>query len=163
MDDQESASSLSQDEIAASSTFELAIRLREFEIGQLAQRNNFFMIFQGVLLAGVVQSTGSIPIVSFMACVAGLFTSILQTGMAAGAKYWQERWEYGAERAERILLQQLQSNETRQLLVRALAPLSKSSKRRMYARFLKNDQRVKRFRKWRRYSLINLIIVAKPS
>jgi len=45
--------------------------MREFEITQLAQRNNFFMIFQGVMLAGVIQSSHAIPVVSFLVCVAG--------------------------------------------------------------------------------------------
>jgi len=75
------------------SDFELALQMREFEITQLAQRNNFFMIFQGVLLAGIIQSTHSIPVVSFLGCVAGFFISLFQVGMASGAKYWQEYWE----------------------------------------------------------------------
>ncbi|MHC1910589.1 RipA family octameric membrane protein [Klebsiella pneumoniae] len=33
--------------------YELTIRIRDFEITQLSQRNNFFMIFQGVLFAGL--------------------------------------------------------------------------------------------------------------
>lgn len=75
------------------SDFDIALRMREFEITQLAQRNNFFMIFQGVMLAGVLQSAHTIPVVSFLGCVAGFFISIFQVGMAAGAKYWQEYWE----------------------------------------------------------------------
>lgn len=75
------------------SEFEVALQMREFEITQLAQRNNFFMIFQGVLLAGVIQSAHSIPVVSFLGCAAGFLISLLQVGMASGAKYWQEYWE----------------------------------------------------------------------
>lgn len=75
------------------SEFEVALQMREFEITQLAQRNNFFMIFQGVLLAGVIQSAHSIPVISFLGCVAGFVISLLQVGMASGAKYWQEYWE----------------------------------------------------------------------
>jgi hypothetical protein len=75
------------------SDFEVALQMREFEITQLAQRNNFFMIFQGVLLAGVIQSAHSIPVVSFLGCIAGFFISLFQVGMASGAKYWQEYWE----------------------------------------------------------------------
>ncbi|UIM98636.1 hypothetical protein [Yersinia ruckeri] len=33
--------------------YELTIRVRDFEITQLSQRNNFFMLFQGVLFAGL--------------------------------------------------------------------------------------------------------------
>lgn len=73
--------------------FEIALRMRDFEISQLTQRNNFFMIFQGVLFAGLVQSTHAKPIVSFMVCVAGLIVALFQVGMASGAKFWQEYWE----------------------------------------------------------------------
>lgn len=73
--------------------FEIALRMRDFEIAQLTQRNNFFMIFQGVLFAGVVQSSHAVPIVSFMVCVVGLAASVFQVGMASGAKFWQEYWE----------------------------------------------------------------------
>ncbi|WP_431065252.1 hypothetical protein [Methylotuvimicrobium sp.] len=73
------------------SDFEVALQMREFEITQLAQRNNFFMIFQGVLLAGVIQSAHSIAVVSFLGCVAGFSISLFQVGMASGAKYWQAK------------------------------------------------------------------------
>lgn len=75
------------------SDFEIALQMRQFEITQLVQRNNFFMIFQGVLLAGVIQSAHTIPVVSFLGCVAGFFISLFQVGMASGAKFWQEYWE----------------------------------------------------------------------
>ena len=73
--------------------FDIALRMRDFEIAQLSQRNNFFMIFQGVLLAGLVQSAHTKPVVSFMVCVAGFVVAIFQIGMASGAKFWQEYWE----------------------------------------------------------------------
>ena len=44
---------------SATSKFDLDIRLREFEINQLTQRNNFFMILQGVMIAGIAQSSCS--------------------------------------------------------------------------------------------------------
>ena len=84
--------------------YELCVELRNFEISQLVQRNNFFMIFQGVLLAGVCQSAGQIPIVSFMICLAGLAVSILQAGMAAGAKYWQVHWEINTQKSEQVMM-----------------------------------------------------------
>jgi hypothetical protein len=83
--------------------YELCIDLRNFEISQLVQRNNFFMIFQGVLLAGVCQSAGQIPIVSFMVCLAGIVVSLLQAGMACGAKYWQVHWEVNTVNAEKSM------------------------------------------------------------
>jgi len=78
---------------ASLNNFEIALRMRDFEIGQLTQRNNFFMIFQGVLFAGIVQSGHAKPIVSFMVCFAGLVVALYQVGMASGAKFWQEYWE----------------------------------------------------------------------
>ncbi len=73
--------------------FEIAMRMRDFEITQLTQRNNFFMIFQGVLFAGLVQSSHQIHVVSFMVCVVGFLVSMFQVGSASGAKFWQEYWE----------------------------------------------------------------------
>lgn len=88
--------------------FELALRQREFEIAQLTQRNNFFMIFQGVLIAGVIQSGGTAaPIISFAVCLIGFVVSLLQVGMAAGSKYWQVRWERAAKTTEIWLLEAL--------------------------------------------------------
>ncbi|WP_370683042.1 hypothetical protein AB9V60_13610 [Pseudomonas syringae pv. atrofaciens] len=87
--------------------YELCIELRNFEISQLVQRNNFFMIFQGVLLAGVCQSAGQIPVVSFMVCFAGLAVSLLQAGMACGAKYWQVHWEVNTSTAESAMTRML--------------------------------------------------------
>lgn len=84
--------------------FENALRMRDFEIAQLTQRNNFFMIFQGVLLAGFIQSSHTKPVVSFLVCVAGLAVAVFQIGMASGSKFWQEYWEQKLsefERAER--------------------------------------------------------------
>ncbi|MFK3907930.1 hypothetical protein ACI2KD_07655 [Pseudomonas monteilii] len=86
--------------IAAKRLYEQCIEIRNFEIGQLANRNNFLMIFQGVLFAGLVQSAGTFPIVSFMACVTGVIVSWYQTQIAAGAKYWQEHWEHELKEAE---------------------------------------------------------------
>jgi hypothetical protein len=88
--------------------FTFATHQREFEINQLTQRNNFFMIFQGVLIAGLVQSQGTATaILSFAVCVLGLVISLFQVGMAAGSKYWQIRWERGAKTTEIWLLDSL--------------------------------------------------------
>lgn len=88
------------------SLYKLSIETRNFEIQQLVQRNNFFMVFQGMLLAGLMQASGGspIPIVSFLVCGCGFSVSVLQIGMAAGAKFWQERWETEAEEKVRKLL-----------------------------------------------------------
>ncbi len=84
---------------------ELDLRLREFEISQLTQRNNFFMIFQGVLIAGLVQSQGTAaPLINFSMSLLGVATSLFQIGMAGGAKYWQSRWEASTRSSEIALV-----------------------------------------------------------
>ncbi len=80
--------------------FEVALRMRNFEIEQLAQRNNFLMVFQGVLFAGLVQSDHTKPVVSFMVCVAGFVVSFFQVRMASGAKFWQTYWEIKLQECE---------------------------------------------------------------
>ncbi len=99
--DPESAVGHAADDLQAwKRIYELCIELRNFEITQLVQRNNFFMVFQGVLLAGICQSAGKIPVVSFVICLVGFVVSLLQAGMAAGAKYWQSHWEINTRAAE---------------------------------------------------------------
>lgn len=95
---------------AVKSVYLKSIELRNFEINQLAQRNNFFMIFQGVLLASLFQSSVSIPIVSFVVCIVGMFVSVFQIFTAAGAKYWQVRWEAAVEKSEAHLIELLSTN-----------------------------------------------------
>jgi len=87
---------------------ELDLRLREFEISQLTQRNNFFMIFQGVLIAGLVQSQGTAaPLITFSMSLLGVATSVFQIGMAGGAKYWQSRWEASTRSSEIAIVLEL--------------------------------------------------------
>lgn len=87
---------------------ELDLHLREFEIAQLTQRNNFFMIFQGVLIAGLVQSQGTAaPLITFSMSMLGVVTAGLQIGMAGGAKYWQSRWEASTRSSEIALVIEL--------------------------------------------------------
>ncbi|MEW9897936.1 hypothetical protein ABWL39_04815 [Chitinivorax sp. PXF-14] len=110
-------SSDTEDLIAIKALFELTLELRNFEISQLVQRNNFFMIFQGVLLAGVVQSSHTKPVVSFLVCLAGLIVSIYQTRMAAGAKFWQDYWQEALVHIEKIMLGGLFSSKKRRIFV----------------------------------------------
>lgn len=87
---------------------EVDLRLREFEINQLTQRNNFFMIFQGVMIAGLVQSQGTAaPLITFSMALLGVATSTLQIGMAGGAKYWQSRWEASTRSSEIAIVLEL--------------------------------------------------------
>ncbi|EHU1703079.1 TPA: hypothetical protein ACNFOO_002636 [Acinetobacter baumannii] len=83
--------------------YKLAIETRNFEIQQLINRNNFFMLFQGVLLAAVFSNQASKPFVEFVICFAGIIISWHQVGVAAGAKYWQEWWELKASEIEKKL------------------------------------------------------------
>lgn len=80
---------------AAQFLYDLSLKNRNFEISQLSARNNFFIIFQGVIIASLLQldQYKSAPIVSFLVCACGFVISILQAGMASGAKFWQEAWE----------------------------------------------------------------------
>ncbi|MDT3335682.1 hypothetical protein Q4Q49_10265 [Shewanella sp. SP1S1-7] len=89
---------------ALKALFKIALDKRDFEITQLVQRNNFFMIFQGVLFAGVMQSNHTKPAVTLLVCLAGLLISLFQTGMASGAKFWQEYWEEALKNIEKELL-----------------------------------------------------------
>lgn len=100
--------------------YALSIELRNFEINQLVQRNNFFMIFQGVLFAGVCQSAGMIPVVSFVICAMGLSVACLQAGMASGAKYWQEHWELNSRMSENAMVKLLQRHRIYRKLIDSL-------------------------------------------
>jgi len=87
---------------------EVDLHLREFEINQLTQRNNFFMIFQGVMIAGLVQSQGTAaPLITFSMALLGVATSTFQIGMAGGAKYWQSRWEASTRSSEIAIVLEL--------------------------------------------------------
>jgi len=85
--------------------FKFCVATRDFEITQLVSRNNFFMIFQGVLFAGLAQSGNDMPpLVAFVICAVGVVSSLFQAGMASGAKWWQERWEMAVNIAEKQLI-----------------------------------------------------------
>jgi hypothetical protein len=57
------------------SIYEIAIKTRNFEIQQLVQRNNFFMIFQGVLIACIIYSNNTVPFIHTAICFIGIFLS----------------------------------------------------------------------------------------
>lgn len=101
----------SSDIEALKSLFKIALEKRDFEITQLVQRNNFFMIFQGVLFAGIMQSSHQKPLVTFLVCLAGLLVSIFQVGMASGAKFWQEYWEEALKKIEDRLLMHIHKKD----------------------------------------------------
>ncbi|OEF57943.1 hypothetical protein [Enterovibrio norvegicus] len=93
------------------SLYEISIETRNFEINQLIQRNNFFMLFQGVLLAAVMQTEASKPFVEIIICLVGIMISIYQLQMSSGAKYWQEWWESRVNHFEQQLCDNLQKIE----------------------------------------------------
>ena len=96
--------------ISLKAVYEVSIKARDFEISQLIQRNNFFMLFQGVLLASVMQAQNSRPFVELVVCITGVLVSIYQIQMASGAKFWQEWWESRVEHFEELLCEDLKTD-----------------------------------------------------
>ena len=81
-------------------SYKLSIETRNFEINNFINRNNFFMLFQGVLLAAVMSNQASKPFVEFYICLLGIILSWYQIHTGAGAKYWQTYWEKKADLTE---------------------------------------------------------------
>ena len=81
----------------------IAVKTRNFEITQLVQRNNFFMIFQGVLIACIIYSNNTVPFIHTAVCFVGVFISFFQMQIAAGAKFWQDYWESEVDICEKNL------------------------------------------------------------
>lgn len=96
---------------AIKSLYKISIQTRNFEINQLIQRNNFFMLFQGVLLASILQAENSRPFIESVICATGFFISYYQMQMASGAKFWQEWWESRVERFEKLLCKKIDGQE----------------------------------------------------
>ena len=83
--------------------YEVAIETRNFEITQLVHRNNFFMIFQGVLIACIINSNNTVPLIHTLICFVGIGISFYQMQAASGAKFWQEYWEIEVNKSEKKL------------------------------------------------------------
>lgn len=94
---------LSEQERRLKRIYEVAIETRNFEIIQLAQRNNFFMIFQGVLVACIINSNNTVPLIHTLICLVGIGISFYQMQAASGAKFWQEYWEIEVNKSEKKL------------------------------------------------------------
>ncbi|WP_089603837.1 RipA family octameric membrane protein [Acinetobacter piscicola] len=94
---------LSDDLARLKSIYEIAIETRNCEIQQLVHRNNFFMIFQGVLVASIIYSNNTVALIHFFICLFGIVISFYQMQIAAGAKFWQEYWENQVNEAENNL------------------------------------------------------------
>jgi len=125
---------------ALKSLFKIALSTRDFEITQLVQRNNFFMIFQGVLFAGVMQSSHTKPLISLLVCLVGFMVSLYQVGMASGAKFWQEYWEEALKEVERKLLIMLCGKQGQRGLLLELFHDDKETYRRIVSRRLSNHK-----------------------
>ncbi|WP_216075446.1 RipA family octameric membrane protein [Acinetobacter indicus] len=61
--------------------YEISVNTRNFEITQLTNRNNYYMLFQGVLLAAVFSNQASKPLVEFLICLTGIGVSYNQMAL----------------------------------------------------------------------------------
>ncbi|WP_213064020.1 RipA family octameric membrane protein [Acinetobacter indicus] len=61
--------------------YEISVNTRNFEITQLTNRNNYYMLFQGVLLAAVFSNQASKPLVEFSICLTGIGVSYNQMAL----------------------------------------------------------------------------------
>src|SRR5690606_39380856 len=95
------------------------------------------MLFQGVLLASVMQAENSRPFVELVVCVTGFLVSIYQIQMASGAKFWQEWWESRTEHFENLLCDKLKTEHytPHQLLDRKSTRVNSSHVKISYAVF----------------------------
>ncbi|MGC6377897.1 hypothetical protein ACNO7L_08835 [Bisgaard Taxon 45] len=73
--------------------YERCIETRNFEIQQLLQRNNFFIVFQAALFTALSQLDNKSELINTTIFIFGLIVSCFQIGVASGAKFWQEYWE----------------------------------------------------------------------
>ena len=140
--------------------YELTIRVRDFEITQLSQRNNFFMLFQGVLFAGLATllQNSSGKDYAALICFIGFFVSMFQIGISSGAKYWQEFWEESVRKTEIELIREMKS----------IRPDSKLHREKVYKLFSIEMSEVersvkKRLRRSNANWLIKKLILAKFS
>lgn len=133
------------------SVYKICIDTRNFEIEQLIQRNNFFMLFQGVLLAAALQNQASKPYVELVISVVGILVSFYQLQMSCGAKFWQEWWESRVEELESILKNSSDVNDRHFVDLFNTSPATVHNK---VANRLKNN---------RPYNIINWLILKKFS
>jgi hypothetical protein len=142
---------LPDDEEAALALYKHCVEIRNFEITNLVARNNFFMIFQGVLIAGLLQSSGTAPpVVLFLATVCGFGISVCQTLSSSGAKYWQSHWEDELTKIEENYQRELRKTKESQGL-----PAPK-----FYRLFKENDEKKTFFGIVKRYSVSKIPIYA---
>lgn len=109
--EKEGCDSIEKEIASLKSIYRISIETRNFEITQLINRSNFFMLFQSVLLASIMQEQLKRPFVEFMICITGVMMSYYQLQMASGAKFWQERWEQRVLSFERMLCEKLKDQQ----------------------------------------------------
>ena len=118
--------------------YEVAIETRNFEISQLVHRNNFFMIFQGVLIACIINSNNTVPVVHTIICIVGIGISFYQMQAASGAKFWQEYWEIEVNKSEKRLkiFYENQGKEFHQLFDKKTELVQKDVYEKMHSKYL---------------------------
>ncbi|MDG2947269.1 hypothetical protein P7L88_01780 [Bisgaard Taxon 10/6] len=89
--------------------YERCIETRNFEITQLIQRNNFFILFQGALFTGLTQ-LGDKKELLCIVILLGIIMSFFQIFAAAGAKFWQQYWESKLDQIETKLEYSMKEN-----------------------------------------------------
>lgn len=76
------------------------------------------MLFQGVVIAGLFQYSSSSPtdhkniVFPMLISACGFVMGLFQVQMAAGAKFWQERWEEETAEVEKIIQSEKESRLT---------------------------------------------------
>lgn len=128
--------------------YEISVNTRNFEITQLTNRNNYYMLFQGVLLAAVFSNQASKPLVEFLICFAGIGVSYNHVKVASGAKFWQEYWEFQASEAEKALKEYTQQSSPNYKFTDLFNLDSELMKNKVRDRFkdgLKNQNRFEKF------------------
>lgn len=89
--------------------YERCIETRNFEITQLIQRNNFFILFQGALFTALTQ-LGDKKELLIVVIFLGIIMSLFQISAAAGAKFWQQYWEAKLDKIEIALEESMNKN-----------------------------------------------------
>lgn len=88
-------------------SYKNAVNTRNVEEQQVISRNNFFMIFQGVLLSAALSSEHGKPLVETLISFFGIFISYFQFLMSASAKFDLECWQSKTERIEEEMKKEL--------------------------------------------------------
>lgn len=96
------------------------------------------MIFQGVLIACIINSNNTVPVVHTIICIVGIGISFYQMQAASGAKFWQEYWEIEVNKSEKRLkiFYENQGKEFHQLFDKKTELVQKDVYEKMYSKYL---------------------------